>query len=249
MRRKRRRVSCRSKTDMVCFFTDDRHRIAIIILEKEDEKMNVREMRNEALGKRVAEALKSRNMDAWYVKTKEEAVAKALELIPEGSAISMGGSASVRETGLIDAINSGNYVFYDRDKASTPEGKQEIALKAFTCDWYLGSVNAMSEDGVFVNIDGNANRVAAYAFGPKNVLLIVGMNKIVKTEEDAMHRARNEAAPINTQRFGINTPCVKNGSCSDCKSPDCICCQIMVTRFSRVPKRFKIILVDENLGF
>ena len=170
--------------------------------------MNVREMRNEALGKRVADALKSRNMDAWYVKTKEEAVRKALELIP-----------------------------------------QEIALKAFTCDWYLGSVNAMSEDGVFVNIDGNANRVAAYAFGPKNVLLIVGMNKVVKTEEDAMHRARNEAAPINTQRFGLNTPCLKNGSCFDCKSPDCICCQIMVTRFSRIPKRFKIILVDDTLGF
>ena len=141
---------------------------------KEDENMkNVREMRNEALGKRVAEALKSRNMDAWYVKTKEEAVRKALELIPEGSTINMGGSASVRESGLTDAISSGNYVFYDRDKASTPEEKQEIALKAFTCDWYLGSVNAMSEDGVFVNIDGNANRVAAYAFGPKNVLLIV----------------------------------------------------------------------------
>ena len=107
----------------------------------------------------------------------------------------------------------------------------------------------MSEDGVFINIDGNANRVAAYAFGPRNVLLIVGMNKVVKTEEDAMHRARNEAAPVNTQRFGIRTPCVENGSCSDCKSPDCICCQIMVTRFSRIPKRFKIILVGEALGF
>ena len=217
---------------------------------KEDENMkNVREMRNEALGKRVAEALKSRNMDAWYVKTKEEAVRKALELIPEGSTINMGGSASVRESGLTDAISSGNYVFYDRDKASTPEEKQEIALKAFTCDWYLGSVNAMSEDGVFVNIDGNANRVAAYAFGPENVLLIVGMNMVSKTDEDPMHRAKNEAAPLNTQRFGISNPCVKNGSCSDCKSPDCICCQIMVTRFSRIPKRFKIILVDENLGF
>lgn len=211
--------------------------------------MDVREMRNEALGNRVAEALKARNMDAWYVKTREEAVAKALELIPEGSTISMGGSASVRESGLTEALDCGNYVFYDRDKAATQEEKQEIAFKAFTCDWYLGSVNGMSEDGVFVNIDGNANRVAAYAFGPKNVLLIVGMNKVVKTEEDAMHRARNEAAPINTQRFGIQTPCVKNGSCFDCKSPDCICCQIMVTRFSRIPKRFKIILVGENLGF
>lgn len=188
-------------------------------------------------------------MEAYYAATREEAVRRALELIPEGSTINMGGSASVRECGLTDAVCSGNYIFYDRDRAETPEEKTEIALKAFTCDWYLGSVNAMTEDGVIVNVDGNANRIAAYAFGPKNVLLIVGMNKVVKTEEDAMHRARNEAAPINAQRFGIDTPCVKNGSCFDCKSPECICCQIMITRFSRIPKRIKVILVDENLGF
>ena len=161
----------------------------------------------------------------------------------------MGGASSVHECGLIDAIKSGHYNFCDRDKASTPEEKQEIARAAFSCDWFLGSVNAMSEDGVFINIDGNANRVAAYAFGPKNVLLIVGMNKVVKTQEDAMSRARNEAAPVNAQRFGIDTPCSKAGSCFDCKSPECICCQILVTRFSRQKGRFKIILVDENLGF
>ena len=179
----------------------------------------------------------------------EAAVKKALEWIPEGSTINMGGSSSVRECGLIDAICSGNYNFCDRDKASTQEEKQKIARAAFSCDWFLGSVNAMSEDGVFINIDGNANRVAAYAFGPKNVLLIVGMNKVVKTQEDAMSRARNEAAPVNAQRFGIDTPCSKAGSCFDCKSPECICCQILMTRFSRQKGRFKIILVDENLGF
>lgn len=211
--------------------------------------MDVRKMRNEALGRRVVKALEARNMEAYYAETREEAVRRALELIPEGSTINMGGSASVRECGMTDAVCSGNYIFYDRDRAETPEEKTEIALKAFTCDWYLGSVNAMTEDGVIVNVDGNANRIAAYAFGPKNVLLIVGMNKVVKTEEDAMHRARNEAAPINAQRFGIDTPCVKNGSCFDCKSPECICCQIMITRFSRIPKRIKVILVDENLGF
>lgn len=211
--------------------------------------MDIRKMRNEALGRRVVKALEARNMEAYYAETREEAVRRALELIPEGSTINMGGSASVRECGLTDAVCSGNYIFYDRDRAETPEEKTEIALKAFTCDWYLGSVNAMTEDGVIVNVDGNANRIAAYAFGPKNVLLIVGMNKVVKTEEDAMHRARNEAAPINAQRFGIDTPCVKNGSCFDCKSPECICCQIMITRFSRIPKRIKVILVDENLGF
>lgn len=211
--------------------------------------MDVRKMRNEKLGARVVAALNSRNMEAYYVETKEEAVKKALELIPKGSSINMGGATSVKECGLYDAISNGEYEFYDRDKVKTPEEKEEIARKAFSSDYFLGSVNAMSEDGVFINIDGNANRVAAYAYGPKHVLLIVGMNKVVKSEEDALHRARNEAAPINAQRFGIDTPCSKNGSCFDCKSPDCICCQIMVTRFSRIPRRFKVILVDENLGF
>ena len=211
--------------------------------------MDVRKMRNEKLGARVVAALESRNMEAYYVETKEEAVKKALELIPKGSSINMGGATSVKECGLYDAVSNGDYEFYDRDKVKTPEEKEEIARKAFSSDYFLGSVNAMSEDGVFINIDGNANRVAAYAYGPKHVLLIVGMNKVVKSEEDALHRARNEAAPINAQRFGIDTPCSKNGSCFDCKSSDCICCQVLVTRFSRIPKRFKIILVDDVLGF
>ena len=211
--------------------------------------MNVREMRNEVLGNRVVKALDSRNMEAYYVKTKEAALAKALELIPEGSSISWGGTMSAQEIGLTDALHKGNYDVYDREQVETREEKEKIAHQALNCDFFIGSTNALSEDGVLVNVDGNANRVAAFAYGPKNVLLIVGMNKVVKTEADAMSRARNEAAPINAQRFGVNTPCVKNGSCFNCKSPQCICCQILITRFSKVPKRTKIILVDENLGF
>lgn len=211
--------------------------------------MNVREMRNEVLGNRVVKALESRNMEAYYVKTKEEALAKALELIPEGSSISWGGTMSAQEIGLTDALHKGNYDVYDREQVETREEKEKIAHQALNCDFFIGSTNALSEDGVLVNVDGNANRVAAFAYGPKNVLLIVGINKVVKTEADAMSRARNEAAPINAQRFGVDTPCVKNGSCFNCKSPQCICCQILITRFSKVPKRTKIILVDENLGF
>lgn len=211
--------------------------------------MTVREMRNEALGKRVVKALESRNMEAYYVKTKEEALKKALELIPEKSSISWGGTMSAQEIGLTEALREGNYEVYDREQAESREEKEEIAHKALSCDFFIGSTNALSEDGVLVNVDGNANRVAAFAYGPKNVLLIVGMNKVVKTEADAMSRARNEAAPINAQRFGVDTPCVKNGSCFNCKSPQCICCQILITRFSKVPKRTKVILVDENLGF
>lgn len=211
--------------------------------------MKVREMRNEVLGNRVVKALESRNMEAYYVKTKEAALAKALELIPEGSSISWGGTMSAQEIGLTDALHKGKYDVYDREQIETREEKEKIAHQALNCDFFIGSTNALSEDGVLVNVDGNANRVAAFAYGPKNVLLIVGMNKVVKTEADAMSRARNEAAPINAQRFGVDTPCVKNGSCFNCKSPQCICCQILITRFSKVPKRTKIILVDENLGF
>ena len=211
--------------------------------------MDVRKMRNEALANRVVKNLESRNMEAYFVKTKEEALKKALELIPEGSSISWGGTASAKEIGLLDAVHEGNYEVYDREEAQTSALKNEIAHKALDCDFFIGSTNALAENGVLVNIDGNANRVAAFAFGPKNVLLIVGMNKVVKSEEDAMSRARNEAAPINAQRFGLDTPCSKNGMCYDCKSPDCICCQILITRYSRAAKRIKVILVDENLGF
>lgn len=156
---------------------------------------------------------------------------------------------SAQEIGLLDAVRSGNYEVLDRETKETRAEQEDVMRQALNCDVFLGSTNALSEDGILVNIDGNANRVAAYSFGPKSVLLIVGMNKVVKTEADAMSRARNEAAPINAQRFGIDTPCVKNGTCFNCKSPQCICCQILITRFSKVPKRTKIILVDDNLGF
>lgn len=211
--------------------------------------MDVREKRNEVLGARVVKALESRNMEAYYVKTKEEALKKALELMPEGSSVSWGGCMSAQEIGLLDAVRSGRYEVLDRGTKETRAEQEEVMRQAFNCDVFLGSTNALSEDGILVNIDGNANRVAAYSFGPKMVLLIVGMNKVVKSEADAVSRAKNEAAPINAQRFGIDTPCVKAGTCFDCKSPECICCQILITRYSKAPKRIKVILVDENLGF
>ena len=210
--------------------------------------MDVRSMRNAVLGARVVNALKSRNMDAYYVETKEEAVAKALELMPKGSTISWGGTMSVAEAGLMDAIRNGDYTLYDRDQTETAKEREEMMHQAFFADFFLGSTNAVSEDGVLVNIDGVANRVAAYAYGPKNVLLIVGMNKVVKTQEDALHRARNEAAPINAQRFGLDTPCCKTGSCFDCKNPDTICCQFLITRYSRHKDRIHVILVNDTLG-
>lgn len=205
--------------------------------------------RNDLLGEQVVKALKSRNMEAYYVGSKEEACKKALELIPEGSSISWGGSMSAQEIGLKDAVCQGNYVIYNRDTAKTPEDKRKIELQAYDCDFFLCSANAITEDGILINIDGHANRVSCIAQGPKNVLMIVGMNKLAKNVEAAMSRARNEAAPINAQRFNMNTPCCKTGACFDCKSPETICCQILITRFSKDAGRIKVILVNDALGF
>lgn len=204
--------------------------------------------RNELLAQQMIKALKSRNIEGYYAGTKEEALQKALELIPEESSVSWGGSMSIKEIGLTKALHEGNYEVYDREECRTPEEKRQIALKAFDCDFFLASSNAITEDGIMVNIDGNANRVAAIAFGPRHVLMIIGMNKVVRTEEDALSRAKNIAAPINAQRFG-KTPCTVTGACVNCKSPNCICCQTMVTRFSLAPGRMKVILVNDELGF
>lgn len=208
-----------------------------------------RTIRNQMLSKKIIEGLKSRNMEGYYAETKEDALKKALELIPEGSSIGWGGSMSIEEIGLKAAVCSGNYTVYNRDSCTEFEEKRAMELKIAESDYFLVSSNAITEDGVLVNVDGMANRVSSIAYGPRNVLMIIGMNKVVCSVEDAMSRARHEASPINAQRFPIDTPCKKTGVCFDCKSPDCICCQTLITRFSKVPNRIKVILVNEDLGF
>ena len=202
--------------------------------------------RNALLAETVIKGLKSRNMTGWYAASREEALAKALELIPEGSSVTMGGAMSAHEIGLVQALKDGNYRFIDRDAY---EDKRAAMLAAYDADVFLSSVNAMTSDGILVNIDGNANRVSAICQGPKKVVFIVGMNKVCGDLDGAMKRARNVAAPINAQRFGLNTPCSKTGKCMDCKSPDTICCQFLITRFSRHAGRIHVILVNDTLGF
>ena len=202
--------------------------------------------RNGLLSQKVIKGLESRNMNGYYAATKEEALRIALSLIPEGSFIGMGGAMSAHEIGLVDALKNGNYNFIDRDNAAD---RRAAMLAAYDADVFLSSVNAMTDDGILVNIDGNANRVSAICQGPKKVVFIVGMNKVCADLDGAMKRARNVAAPINAQRFGLSTPCTKTGKCMDCKSPDTICCQFLVTRFSRHAGRIHVILVNGSLGF
>ncbi len=202
--------------------------------------------RNALLSEKIIKGLESRNMTGYYAATKEEALKKALELIPKGSSIAMGGAMSAHEIGLVDALKSGDYNFLDRDQS---EDKRAAMLASYDADIFLSSANAMTEDGVLVNIDGNSNRVSMIAQGPKKVVFIVGMNKVCNDVDAAMKRARNVAAPINAQRFGLDTPCTKTGACMNCKSADTICCQFLITRYSRHEGRIHVILVGESLGF
>ena len=202
--------------------------------------------RNELLAQKVIKGLASRNMTGYYAADADEAREIALSIIPEGSTVTMGGAMSAHQIGLVDAIKAGNYNFIDRDAM---EDKRAAMLAAYDADVFLSSANAITDDGVMINIDGNANRVSAIAQGPKKVVFIVGMNKVCPDIDSAYKRARNVAAPINTQRFGLSTPCTKTGACADCKSPDTICCQFLMTRYSRHAGRIHVILVNDTLGF
>lgn len=205
--------------------------------------------RNELLAQKVIKGLESRNMTGYYAATKEEALKIALDIIPKGATVTMGGAMSAREIGLVDAVKTDEYHFIERENAKTAEEKRAATLEGYDADYFLCGANAITEDGVMVNIDGNSNRVSFICQGPKHVLCIVGMNKVCVDVDAAMKRARNVAAPINAQRFGLNTPCAKTGSCMNCKSPDTICCQFLITRYSRHTDRIHVILVNEDLGF
>ena len=207
------------------------------------------EIRNEKAAGKVIQNLARRNIEAFYCPTAREAVEKVLEMIPQGSSVTWGGSMSIRDIGIHGGlVRAGRYEVYDRDKAPDRAAATEIYLKAFTCDYYLSSANAITEDGVIVNVDGTGNRVAAITFGPRNVVFVIGMNKLTQDIDSALARARSLAAPVNTARFDIQTPCKIDGVCHNCLSDDCICNYIHYLRHS--PKgKHKVILVGESIGY
>lgn len=207
------------------------------------------EIRNELLGRYMVEKLEKRHFEAYYCPTAQEALKQAISLIPEKSSVSWGGSMTIRDMGLTKAMHDGDYEVIDRDLGKNPEEIAELHRKGLLVDYYLMSANAISEDGVLVNIDGTGNRVAALSFGPKNVIIICGMNKVAKDVDAAVKRARSVAAPINSMRFLGKTPCATTGRCHDCTSPECICNQILITRVCRPANRIKVILVGEDFGF
>lgn len=204
----------------------------------------------ELQAKSIISALEKRNMTAYYCEDIDACRQKVLEIVPAGSVISWGGSMSIHECGVPQALKDrGDCEVLDRTQYITPEQQQEFAVKTFQSDYYLMSTNAITLDGELVNIDGNGNRVASLIYGPKHVIVITGMNKVVGDVMQGFDRVRNVASPPNTIRLGKNTPCANTGKCGNCLSPECICSQIVVTRRSREKERIIVILVNDNLGF
>lgn len=211
--------------------------------------MAPKEQRNGHLAQTIIKNLQRRHIEGFYCPTGKEAVKKVMELIPNGSSVTWGGTMTVRDLGIPDALRSrGTLDVLDRDLVETPEGKQDMYLRAFSADVYLSSANAISEDGVIVNIDGNGNRVAAITWGPKKVIFVIGLNKVAQTVEAALARARSTASPINATRFDIKTPCQIDGVCHNCNSADSICNYVHFLRNS--PRgRHTVVLVGEALGY
>lgn len=211
--------------------------------------MTPKETANQILANTIIKNMAKKNMEGYYCATSGEAVEKALSLMPEGSSVTWGGSMTLKECGLMEALHQSNYELIDRAEATTPEESRLMYGRQVLADYFLMSSNAITIDGELVNLDGHANRVACLCCGPRNVIVIAGMNKVCTSMEDAVKRVRNFAAPPNTVRLGRKTPCSVTGHCADCYSPDCICSQLVITRRSSIPNRIKVILVGEELGY
>lgn len=197
----------------------------------------------------IIEKFNKRGIEGYYCDNAQEAFQTAKRFLTPGCSIAWGGSQTLSEIGLLQELRNSDYNIYDRDTIRTPEDRTEMYSKIITADYFFMSSNAITLDGQLVNIDGTGNRVAFLICGPKNVIIIAGMNKIVPSVEAGIERVQNMATPPNTVRLGLKTPCAEIGKCANCLVDDCICCEIVITRKSKIPGRIKVILVGEELGY
>ena len=204
--------------------------------------------RNRKLGESLVKALKARHFEACYCTDIAEAKQKLIEWIPQEDTVAWGGSQTLAEIGAQEMLRDRGQVLIDRDTAKTPEERNTLMRQPLTADTFLMSSNAITEDGQLVNMDGNGNRAAALVYGPRQVIVVAGLNKVAKDLDAAIARVRGTAAPTNAQRFPVNTPCKITGVCADCKSPDCICANMVITRLSKPAGKIKVILIGETLG-
>ena len=210
---------------------------------------NVKWVNEEKILRTIA-SLEKNNMNGYIVSNKEELINKIISLTNEGEKVSCGGSMSLAETGVMDLLRSGRYNFLDRAKEGlSVEDIDRIYRECFFADTYFSSSNAITEAGELYNVDGNGNRVAALLFGPKKVVIVAGVNKIVKNLDEAIKRNREIAAPANAKRLNKSTPCTKIGYCMDCKSPEKICREYTVIKSQKDKNRIHVIFLNDNIGY
>lgn len=198
----------------------------------------------------IIKNLKLRRMEGYYCETSKDALDLVMGMIPSESSVSFGGSMTLAEAGILDELRSRTDItLYDRSTCTTPEEIQAVYRQAFSCNSYLMSTNAITVNGELINIDGNANRVAALCYGPDQVIVVAGVNKIVSDVESGYKRVKDIASPQNGIRLERNTPCSINGKCGDCWGDGCMCSQTVITRRSSIVNRIKVILVGETLGY
>lgn len=197
----------------------------------------------------IIKNLEKRNMEGYYFETAADCAKAILAEMPSGSIIGWGGSETLKECGLMDAIQGGSYELLDRSSAKTPEESRQIYARTVLADYFLMSTNAITLNGELINIDGNGNRVACLIQGPSHVIVAAGMNKVVPDVTSGVARVRNMASPANAIRLDRKLPCAATGVCQNCLSPECFCCQIVVTRRSMHPGRIKVYLIGEELGY
>lgn len=211
--------------------------------------MTIKQQSFQNTAKSLIKNLEKRNIEGYFVESSKELVELVLSMMNENASVAFGGSETLTETGLLQALNAGNFHVIDRLKAKTEEEKRQIYAESVLSDYFFMSTNAITLDGELVNIDGSGNRVACLIHGPKQVFVIVGMNKITSDIGNALSRIQNIAAPPNGVRLNMQTPCAVVGHCENCLSPDCMCNQIVITRRSRPAGRLKVFLVAEDLGY
>jgi len=215
---------------------------------KIDHKKNSRRLQAAA----VIKNLKKRGIESIFCESSTQAVEEICRLIPAKSLVGLGGSETIMETGLIDALRRMDIRLLDRYKEGiSKEAVDEMRHQGLSADVFICSSNAITSDGKLVNVDGTGNRVAAMIYGPKKVIVIAGMNKVAPDLAAAIARVKNTSAPANSLRVNVETPCAKTGFCQDphCHPPYRICCQLVVTEASTTPGRVTVVLVNEPLGY
>lgn len=211
--------------------------------------MTPKQISYENAAKTIIKNLEKRQMEGYYYASSASAVEGILSMIPSGSSIGWGGSMTLSETGLMDAIRQKDYVLFDRETSQTKEAQKEMYANIFGSDFFLMSTNAITLDGELVNIDGRGNRLSFLCYGPEHVIITAGMNKVVSDVESGIKRIQDIASPANGVRLHKSTPCAVTGRCGDCLSPDCMCSHTVITRFSSIPNRIKVVLIGEELGY